>query len=377
MRAIEGLLRKRLVICVGSGGVGKTTTSAALACAGALHGRRAGVITVDPARRLKDALGLDGLSIEPHRVAVDGARHFDALALDTKRTFDAIIQRFAPSPEAAKRIFANRLYQELSNELAGSAEYMAMEKLHELLHVGHYQLLIVDTPPSTHARELLTAPTRLTDLLASRAVSLLQAPGNLLAGAGGLGRLTLTALLKALQRWTGLDLLSDLAEFVRSFEHMIEGFHTRAEEVARLLRASSTAFVLVTTPESHTIETTIAFHRELTDGGFPVAGIIANRVLTFPTLKGADAAAAACDRALRDGAADVDSPRHTPRDTPLHDKLLRNYTDLHELSVRDRHALERLHSATRAPLLAAVPAVTEAPTTLQALQRFAERLVPS
>ncbi len=137
MRAIESLLRKRLVICVGSGGVGKTTTSAALACAGALHGRRAGVITVDPARRLKDALGLDGLSIEPHRVAVDAARHFDALALDTKRTFDAIIQRFAPSPDAAKRIFANRLYQELSNELAGSAEYMAMEKLHELLHVGH------------------------------------------------------------------------------------------------------------------------------------------------------------------------------------------------------------------------------------------------
>ena len=359
MRAIESLLRKRLVICVGSGGVGKTTTAAALALAGALHRRTSAVITVDPARRLKDALGLDGLSVEPRPVVVDGVGHFDALALDTKRTFDALIRRFAPTPDIAGRSFANRLYQELSNELAGCAEYMAMEKLHELLHVGHYQLLIVDTPPSAHARELLAAPTRLTELLASRAVSLLRAPSSLLSDAGsGLGRLTLSALLKVLQRWTGLDLLSDLADFVGSFEHMIQGFHTRAEEIGRLLRASTTAFVLVTTPESHTVETTIAFHRELTDGGFPVAGIIANRVLAFPGLKDEPTAAAGCETALRD-------------------KLLRNYAELHELSVRDRHALQRLHSATNAPLLAAVPAVTDAPTSLSGLRRFAEQLVPT
>ena len=358
MRTIESLLRKRLIICVGSGGVGKTTTAAALAFAGAMHGRECAVITVDPARRLKDALGLEGLSIEPHCVAVDSVGHFDALALDAKRTFDALIQRFAPSPAVAARILTNRLYQELSNELAGSAEYMAMEKLHELLHLDRYQLVIVDTPPSAHARDLLAAPNRLTNLLTSRAVSLLQAPANLLSGvSSGVGRLTLSALLKALQRWTGLDLLRDLAEFVASFEDMIEGFQTRAEEVSRLLRAPSTAFVLVTTLEPHTVETTIGFHRELTAGGFPVVGIIANRVLAFPRLRDLDAAAAVYGEALSG-------------------KLLRNYADLHTLSQRDRGALQRLHAETHAPLLAAVPAVTTAPTSLTGLQRFAELLVP-
>ena len=357
MPTLEGLLRKRLVVCVGCGGVGKTTTAAALALAGARHGRRAAVITVDPARRLKDALGLSGLSVEPHRVSVDTTTHFDALALDSKRAFDALVQRFAPSPDAAERILANRLYQELSNGLAGSAEYMAMEKLHELVHLHRYQLVIVDTPPSAHARDLLAAPNRLVNLLASRAVSLLQAPASLLSGGSTAGRLGLSALLKALQRWTGFGLLQDLADFVSGFEHMIEGFSLRAEEVNRMLRTATTAFVLVTTPEPHTVETTIEFHRELTSAGFPVAGIIANRVLAFPRLSDAEGATIAWEE-------------------PLRGKLLRNYAELHELSRRDRHALRRLHAETHAPLLAAVPAVTNAPTSLTGLQRFAELLLP-
>jgi anion-transporting ArsA/GET3 family ATPase len=357
MPTLEGLLRKRLIVCVGCGGVGKTTTAAALALAGARHARRAAVITVDPARRLKDALGLEGLSVDPHRVSLDTGEHFDALALDTKRAFDALVQRFAPSPDAAERILTNRLYQELSSELAGSAEYMAMEKLHELVHHHRYQLVIVDTPPSAHARDLLAAPNRLVNLLASRAVSLLQAPASLLSGTSTAGRLTLAALLKALQRWTGFDLLHDLADFVSGFEQMIEGFSRRAEEVNRMLRAATTAFVLVTTPEPHTIETTIAFHHELTAAGFPVAGIIANRVLAFPRLTDPDGAAFGWDE-------------------PLRVKLLRNYAELHELSRRDRHALRQLHAATQAPLLAAVPAVTDAPTSLSGLERFAQLLLP-
>jgi len=356
MRTIENLLRKRLVICVGTGGVGKTTTAAALAMAGALHQRRAAVITVDPARRLKDALGLDALSLEPRAVAVDGT-HFDALALDTKRAFDAIIERFAPSAAVAARIQANRLYQQLSNELAGSAEYMAMEKLHELLHAQRYQMLVVDTPPSAHARDLLAAPNRLTNLLASRAVSLLQTPASLLTGTSSVGRLALTTLLKALQRWTGLSLLHDLADFVGGFDDMIEGFQHRAEEVGRLLRAPTTAFVLVTTAEPHTVETTIAFHRELTDGGFPIAGIVANRVLAFPRLQPPELSMPGWDESLCR-------------------KLTTNYAQLRELSRRDRGALKRLHDETKAPLLAAVPAITDAPVSLAGLYRFAQMLVP-
>jgi anion-transporting ArsA/GET3 family ATPase len=358
MTGIEHLLRKRLVICVGCGGVGKTTTAAALAVAGAVLERRTAVITVDPARRLKDALGLDGLSIDPRKVNVDSAGHFDALALDTKRTFDGLVQRFAGSPQAAARILNNRLYQELSNELAGSAEYMAMEKLHELVTTRRYQLLIVDTPPSAHLHDLLTAPNRLVGLLASRAVRLLQAPASLLSGGeSAAGRLALSGLLKALQRWTGFDLLNDLADFVSGFEHMIEGFSTRAEEVTRLLHAPTTAFVLVTTPEARTIETTIAFHHELKAGGYPVAGVIANRVIAFPRLA-------------------EDDPSLQRWEGGLAGKLRRNYRELHELSRRDRRALQRLHTETGVPLLGAVPAVTEAPTTMVGLRRFADLLVP-
>ena len=357
MSGIHQLLHKKLIICVGCGGVGKTTTAAALALAAARKTRRTAVITVDPARRLKDALGLDGLSTDPHPVALDGGGHFDALALDSKRTFDALIERFAPSPETAKRIQANRLYQELSNGLAGSAEYMAMEKLHELLHGRHYQTLVVDTPPSTHARELLAAPNRLTNLLASRAVSLLQAPTNLLSGAPSrAARVALSTLLKALERWTGMELLRDLSDFVTGFEHMIEGFTLRATEIDQLLRAPTTAFVLVTTPEPHTIETTIGFHRELTSGRFPVAGIIANRAIAFPRFDDPMALVSAWEE-------------------PLRSKLVLNYAELCELSRRDRRALRRLHDETGAPLLAAVPAVPEAPTTLTGLQRFAQMLV--
>jgi anion-transporting ArsA/GET3 family ATPase len=352
---IDGLLRKRLVLCVGAGGVGKTTTSAALALAGALHRRRTAVITVDPARRLKDALGIAGLSTEPHPVRV-GAARFDALALDTKRTFDALIERFAPGPAVAQRILANRVYQEVSNELAGSAEYMAMEKLHELVLGQRYQTLVVDTPPSAHVRDLLAAPNRLVNLLTSRAVSLLQAPATLLSAMpSSVGRLALSTLLTALQRWTGLDLLHDLADFAASFEHLVEGFHARAEEVNQLLRAPTTAFVLVTTLEPHTLETAISFHHELTVGGFPITGIIANRVLAFPEL---------------DDAAPM--PHWSEQ---LRGRLLRNYRELHALSQRDQQALATLHKRTKSPVLASVPAVTVAPTSLAGLEHFARLLL--
>lgn len=353
MVTVDNLLRKSLVICVGAGGVGKTTTAASLALGAAMCKRRAAVITVDPARRLKDALGLEGLSIEPHRVQVNGVA-FDALALDVKRTFDGVIQRFAPTPAVADRILANRLYQELSNELAGSAEYMAMEKLHEMAGTRHYDVIVVDTPPSSHAQDLLAAPNRLTSLLTSGAVTLLQAPAGLLSLADSrFGKLTLSALLRTLQRWTGMDLLRDLSDFAGAFEGMTEGFSTRASEVNELLHSSQTAFVLVTTLEPHTIDTTIRFHAQLTEGGFRVAGIIANRVLAFPD------------------AGDLDGQL----DDRLRRKLLANYTDLRELSRRDQRALRRLHGETGAALLAAVPVTSEAPTTLAALEGFAKQLL--
>jgi anion-transporting ArsA/GET3 family ATPase len=267
-----------------------------------------------------------------------------------------VIQRFAPTADVAERIMANRLYQELSNELAGSAEYMAMEKLHEMSGAEYYDLIVVDTPPSSHVRDLLAAPNRLATLLTSRAVSLLQAPASLLSLADSrLGRMTLSTLLKALQRWTGMDLLRDLGEFVASFESMTEGFSERAAEVNELLRSSETAFVLVTTLEPHTIDTTIRFHAQLAAEGFRVSGIIANRIVAFPAL----------------------DPEDLPLDVDerLRHKLWDNYTDLRELSRRDERALTRLHRETGAPLLAAVPVAQEEPTSLAALEAFAKQLL--
>ncbi len=357
MSAIDSLLEQRLIICLGPGGVGKTSAAAALGVAAALHRRRTAVITVDPAQRLKDTLGLDRLSIRPRAVALPQANgHLDALAIDTKRTFDALIARVAPSAEIAKRIFANRLYQELSNELGGSTEYMAMEQLHELLHQGTYELIVVDTPPSTHARDLLNAPLRLLELLASSAVRILKMPASILSGSeSGLARFTLRGILKALQRWTGLEVLNDLTDFASNFEHLVEGFHVRAEEVQRALRDPNTSFVLVTTPEPDTVTATIELHDDLVRESFPIAGIIVNRVHDFPSLAG-------------------DTGDEYP--DPLRRKLRSNYSDFIALGQRDARALRRLRRDTTAPVLATVPVLEDPPSSLTSLHRFACLLAP-
>ena len=354
-QALAALLDQRLIVCVGTGGVGKTTTAAALAMAGALRGRATAVITVDPSRRLQDALGLGALSSEPRAVALgNGAGRLDAMALDTKRTFDHLIARVAPSPQIAERIFANRLYQEISCELGGSTEYMAMEKLHELLEQGRYDLIVVDTPPSGDVRELLAAPGRMTELLASQAVDFLKAPASIITGnESGLMRMTLGAVLKALERWTGMTLLRELSDFVAGFEHLIEGFRARAHAIDRALRAPDTSFAIVATPEPNTIAATLAFDRELRSGGFSVAGIIANRTYDFPSLP--PKAGARIPAALRE-------------------KLLANYTDFAALAARDRAALDALQAEAGVPLLAVLPVFEEAPASLDGLRRIAALL---
>ena len=351
------LLAQRLIVCVGTGGVGKTTTAAALALAAARRGRPTAVITVDPSRRLKDALGVDALASEPRPVPLgDGAATLDAMALDTKRTFDHLIARVAPNQALAERILANRLYQELSSELGGSSEYMAMEKLHELLALDRYALIVVDTPPSADVRELLTAPGRMTELLASQAVQFLKAPSSILTGSSesGLARATLAAVLRVLERWTGMGLLGELSDFAASFEQLVDGFRARATAIGTALRAADTSFAIVTSPEPNTVAASLAFDAELRAGGYPVAGVIANRVYRFPPLvaSAGDWAAAA-----------------------LRDKLRANYRDFAALARRDDASLRELTTRTGAPPLAIVPVLEEAPASLAALSGLADRLV--
>jgi anion-transporting ArsA/GET3 family ATPase len=354
--SMQRLLRQRLIVCLGSGGVGKTTVAAALGLAAARMGRRTAVITVDPARRLKDALGLAELSNDPQPVRLDGRETgLDALALDTKRVFDALIERVSPTPEVAERIQANRLYRELSNDLGGSTEYMAMEKLYELLDQERYDLLVVDTPPSAHARDLLSAPLRMSALVASSAVRILKTPASLLWGnEGGFGRMTLTALMKVLERWTGLHLLQDLSDFAGNFEALADGFRLRAEGVDQALRRDDSSFVLVTTPEPNTVAACVDFYRELRDLGFPLAGVIANRVFDFP---------------------DLGKDPGTKVPPPLRRKLLDNYADFAALSRRDRAALALLQAETTLPVLAVLAALEEPPSSVAGLDRLTRSLL--
>ncbi len=258
------LRSQKLVICLGPGGVGKTTISAALAVRAAMLGCAVDVMTVDPAPRLLDALGLEQDSSEPVEVFLDDVHRgrrsktrerarLRALRLDPKRTFDSIIARYALSDAARDTILENRIYRNLSGALAGVADYMAMEKLIELAANPATDLIVLDTPPATEAIDFLDAPRRLLELLNSRAVSLLGAPAGLFRSQLRMVDIAARAVLAAFDRVTGLNLLSDVQSFVRSFDGMYEGFSARAARAQDKLRAQDTAIVIVTTAESSRI----------------------------------------------------------------------------------------------------------------------------
>jgi anion-transporting ArsA/GET3 family ATPase len=351
--------RQHLLICVGSGGVGKTTTAAALGIAAATRGRRTAVLTIDPARRLRDALGIANLDGAPHRVPLRRRMHgaavgtLDAMVLDTKRTFDELIQRYAPTSAAAERVLTNRIYESISTALAGSQEYMAMERLHALAASGDYDLLVVDTPPTQHALDFLEAPERLTALLTSRAAAILQNPSLILAREGSrLAQAALSAVLRGIERFTGFALLRDVAEFVGGLEEFSAGFQERAAAVARFLRAPETSFVLVTTAETARIAETLAFHRELVRAGLPFAGFVVNRVLP-PTLLGTPP----FPDVERAGAADVQLGR----------KLAELQQRFAALVRAERAEIDLLRAAAPEALVVEVPLATDEPSSLSRL----------
>jgi anion-transporting ArsA/GET3 family ATPase len=283
MSVAELLNGKRICVCAGSGGAGKTTTSAAIALGMAALGARVAVVTIDPARRLANALGLEELGNEPGRVesdrlAFDGLEirgELWAMMLDPKRTFDELIDRIAPDEARAAEIKANRVYGELSTAVSGSQEFTAIAKLYDLASEGDFDLLVLDTPPSRNALDFLDAPRRLTSFLEGRALKAFMRPTGV--GMRVLGRGALP-LLAGLRRITGLDLISDLSTFFQLLGDMTADFSARAAQVQKLLTASTTAFVLVTSAQSPQIDEAIWFRRTLEENGLPFAGVVVNRV---------------------------------------------------------------------------------------------------
>jgi anion-transporting ArsA/GET3 family ATPase len=267
--------RKEIVICAGAGGVGKTTTAAAIAVGMAERGLKVAVLTIDPARRLANSLGLPELANEERRVEIDGDGELWAMQLDAKRTFDDLIEKHASDDSTRDAVLSNRIYQELSNAVAGSQEYMAMEKLYELYQEERYDLLVLDTPPTRNALDFLDAPERLSRFVDSRSLQLFMRPGKL--GLKVFGRGT-GALFSVLTRVTGVDLLRDLSDFFSSFGDMAEGFRERAARTGELLADPRTTFLLVTSPRRTAIDEAIFFHRKLRERGLPFGGAVVNRM---------------------------------------------------------------------------------------------------
>ncbi|MEL6892589.1 MAG: ArsA-related P-loop ATPase [Actinomycetota bacterium] len=269
-----------VVICCGSGGVGKTTTAAVIGLDAARRGRRAVVVTIDPARRLADALGLpDGLGSEPQRIDLHGldvgSGELWAMMLDTAATFDGLVRTHATDDEQMERILGNRFYRNIAGAMSGTQEYMAAEMLHALHHDDRFDLVIVDTPPSRNALDFLEAPGVLARFLDHKVFKLAMLPTR-----GGLKIVGTAAqpVLKAIGRVVGSDVLSDSLAFFQSFAGMESGFRDRADEVVALLRAERTSFVVVASPMSDTIGEAVWFARQLDEQGVGVAAAIVNRV---------------------------------------------------------------------------------------------------
>jgi anion-transporting ArsA/GET3 family ATPase len=350
---IEQLLeRKEVCICAGSGGVGKTTTSAAIALGLAERGRKVAVLTIDPAKRLANSLGLPELGNEERRVDVEATGELWAMMLDAKRTFDDLIEWHAPDERTRDAVLSNPIYQELSSAVAGSQEYMAMEKLYELHREGRYDLLVLDTPPSTSALDFLDAPRKLAAFIDSRSLRLFTAPGRVglrVLGRGG------GVVFSVMRRATGIDLLEDLSEFFRSFGDMSRGFHERAERVQGLLAGPRTSFVLVTSPRERAITEAIRFHHRLLDIGLPFGSVVVNRVHTVGP------------GATAEGLPDLVGME-------LSRKVADNLSDYRRLAERDHSNLDGLRRRLGRKPMIEVPELDEEVHDLDGLRRVDEYL---
>jgi anion-transporting ArsA/GET3 family ATPase len=353
----------RIVVCCGSGGVGKTTTSAALAVRAADRGRRVAVLTIDPARRLAQALGLAELGNEPGRVAgvpeANERGELHAMMLDMRRTFDEMVQAHA-TPDRAEKILANPFYQTISTSFSGTQEYMAMEKLGQLAGTGKWDLIVVDTPPSRSALDFLDAPQRMSTFLDGRMIRLLSSPARVggrslrkMLGAG------FSLFAKAVSTILGGQMLADASAFVQAFDTMFGGFRERATATYALLRSPGTAFVVIAAPEPDALREAAYFVDRLRTEDMPLAGLVLNR--THPVLAPLSATRA------RDVADELTG-------TPLAAAVLRLHADRVDRAAREDRLLARFSRAHPAVPVTRVPAVAGDIADLDGLREIGARL---
>jgi anion-transporting ArsA/GET3 family ATPase len=380
----ERWLHCRVLVTVGTGGVGKTTVAAALGLAGARAGKRVLVMTIDPARRLADALGTGPLGHEAREVpiarlreaGVHGSGTLSALMLDTKRTFDELVERFAPDPAARERILSNPIYRNLTDALGGSREYSAMEKLRQMHVEGSYDLIVLDTPPASHALDFLDAPRRLSGFLEGQFLKVLLHPAAVVGRASlRIFRSGSELVLRTLERVTGLEFLTAISEFLLAFEEMLGGFTERAKEVALLLRDPSCGFVLVTGPDLQQARSAESFWARLKSEGIHLAGLVLNRVHVWPGAGSPPADdAAEAERAVAWLAAALEAKAPTLDAAGSARALVAATRAQAALARRDAGVLARLEAAL--PLereaIRVVPLFSEDVHELDALARMAD-----
>src|SRR4051795_11508733 len=348
------LAGKRIVICAGSGGVGKTTTAAAVAMGMAERGLRVAVVTIDPARRLATSLRLEDLGNEPHLVELELEGELWAMMLDAKRTFDELIEQLAPDARTRDEVFANRIYQQLSSAVAGSQEFTAIAKLYELDQDGRFDLLVLDTPPSRNALDFLDAPQRLKGFFGGRAIRMFLRPAGLSGKVLGRGTGMVFSLLK---RVTGVDLLQDLSVFFRTLGGMIDGFPERADRVEALLGDPATTFLIVTSPRHDPAEEAIHFHRKLAEASMPFGGLVVNRVHRAGDVDGGLPPALA---------------KELGRD--LADRVDTSARELAALAARDADGVERLVAELGDPPAIVIPELDDDVHDVDGLVRIREYL---
>jgi anion-transporting ArsA/GET3 family ATPase len=301
-RVVELARQKKVLVCVGPGGVGKTTTAAALGALGARQGRKTLVCTIDPAPRLADALGVGALGPEARAVPLDACRalgidapeRYFAVRLDTARAFAALVQEQVHDAEMRARIFANPIYREITTSLTGSQEYAATLALYDLATHGTYDLIVLDTPPTANALDFLDAPKRIEAAVSSPVLQWLLRPADS-GGRFSLPRLRAGGafVLRRLGKFLGSQALDDVGAFLVDFQVVLAGFLARAAEIDRLLRGPDVAFLLVLAPEVASVDEAMYFHGRLRDAAIPLGGFVANRVHQAPGLADAPALAAA------------------------------------------------------------------------------------
>jgi anion-transporting ArsA/GET3 family ATPase len=353
---VPALLRDpatRVVVTCGSGGVGKTTTAAAMALLGAEAGRRTVVLTIDPARRLAQSMGLTELDNTPREVTGVGDGRLFAMMLDMKRTFDDVVLQHS-TPDRAEQIFANPFYQSLSSSFAGTQEYMAMEKLGQLVAAGEWDLIVVDTPPSRSALDFLDAPNRLGRFLDGRMIRLLTAP----AKAGGKAYLKVVTVsvgmvARVFTKVIGGELLNDLSTFVTALESMFGGFRERAQQTYDLLKRPGTAFVVVAAPEPDALREASFFVERLAQDEMPLAGLIVNRARRTAPVPGAEPLTAARAGVAADALA---GKERTPA-VELAEAALRVHAEIAEAAEHDARMTRRFAAAHPEIPLVALPAL--------------------